>query len=200
MSFKDMLFPIDISFGAAGGPGYSTDVVTINSGAESRNQNWSSARCAFDVSRTITTAAKRKTIIAFFRVAKGKAHSFRFRDFTDYQVSSTEGILTALTANTYQLKKRYTADDGTEDRTIYLPRNAVLVQGAHTLTSGVDYSLALLTGIVTVLGSPLPAPTAWSGEFDIPCRFDVDMLRIAQEDRDFYRSESIPIVETRDLA
>ncbi len=43
MAFIETRFPDDISYGAAGGPGYQTDVVTVNSGAEQRNAAWQDA-------------------------------------------------------------------------------------------------------------------------------------------------------------
>ena len=43
-SFDEVQFPPSISFGATGGPGFSTKVVILSSGYEARNQNWSLAR------------------------------------------------------------------------------------------------------------------------------------------------------------
>jgi len=198
MSFLDIRFPTGISYGASGGPGYSTDVVILNSGHEQRNQNWSAARCTFDVARAVKTDALRTALITFFRIAKGRAHSFRFRDQTDYEVSTSEGVLSIITATTYQLKKRYTNAAGTEDRTITLPVSAVIKDaGGVTLRDGIDYNLALTTGVVTIIGSPTMTPASWSGEFDLPCRFDTDTLRMVAEDIDLFRSQSIPIVEVR---
>ena len=39
MAFREIQFPTKISFGAIGGPGFSTDVVTVRSGREKRNAN-----------------------------------------------------------------------------------------------------------------------------------------------------------------
>lgn len=197
MAFLDIRFPVNISYGAVGGPGYSTDVVTLNSGFENRNQNWSVARCMYDAAKGCKEDADRIALIAFFRVAKGKMHSFRWRDFTDYQVLTGEGVLTSLGGGTFQLKKQYTNAAGTENRTITLPVNAVVKQGSTTLASGVHYNLNLTTGILTVLGSPTPAPDSWTGEFDVPARFDTDELRLVIEDLDYFKSQNIPIVEVR---
>ncbi|RYE16938.1 MAG: TIGR02217 family protein, partial [Sphingobacteriaceae bacterium] len=48
-SFKEIRFPEDISYGSSGGPGYSTDIITVNSGAEQRNINWNQARSKYNV-------------------------------------------------------------------------------------------------------------------------------------------------------
>lgn len=198
MSFLDIRFPTGISYGTVGGPGYSTSVASNIGGTEARNQNLTNSRCVFDVAKACKTDALRTALLAFFRVAKGKKHSFRFRDPSDYEVSATEGVLTTIGAgSTWQLAKRYTNSAGTEDRPITLPVNAVVKQGATTLTLGVDYSLSLTTGILTVLGSPQAVPDSWSGEFDVPCRFDTDVLRLVAEDIDLFRSQSIPVIEDR---
>ena len=40
MAFIETRFPADISFGSAGGPEYSTDIVVTQGGYEQRNINW----------------------------------------------------------------------------------------------------------------------------------------------------------------
>src|SRR5262245_54413790 len=101
----DILFPTGISYGAVGGPGYSTDVVSMNSGFESRNQNWEISRCYWDVAKGAHTEALRTELITFFRIAKGRKFSFRFRDSSDYKVITGEGVLSPLGGATFQLYK-----------------------------------------------------------------------------------------------
>lgn len=197
MAFLDIRFPVNIAYGAVGGPGYSTDVVTLNSGFENRNQNWSVARCMYDAAKGCKTDQDRIDLIKFFRVAKGKMHSFRWRDFSDYQVLTGEGTLTALGGGTFQLVKQYTNAAGTENRTITLPVNAVVKQGSTTLVLNTHYTLSLTTGVLTIIGSPTPAPDSWTGEFDVPARFDTDQLRLVIEDLEYFKSQNIPIVEVR---
>jgi uncharacterized protein (TIGR02217 family) len=197
MAFLDIRFPVNIAYGAVGGPGYSTDVVTLNSGFENRNQNWSVARCMYDAAKGCKTDQDRIDLIKFFRVAKGKMHSFRWRDFSDYEVLTGEGTLTALGGGTFQLVKQYTNAAGTENRTITLPINAVVKQGSTTLVLNTHYTLSLTTGVLTIIGSPTPAPDSWTGEFDVPARFDTDQLRLVIEDLEYFKSQNIPIVEVR---
>lgn len=197
MSFLNIRFPTGISYGAVGGPGYSTDVVGLNSGFENRNQNWSVARCVYDAAKGCKTDQDRIDLIAFFRVAKGRMHSFRWKDWTDFEVLAGEGVLTSLGGGTYQLKKRYTNAAGTEDRTITLPVNAVIKQAGNTLVLNTHYTLNLTTGVLTVIGSPTPLPDAWTGEFDVPVRFDTDVLRLVIEELDYFKSQNIPLVEVR---
>ena len=91
MSFIETQFPTDISYGALGGAGFQTDVVTVNSGYEQRNSVWQDARCKWDVSYGARTQAQLSTLISFFRVMGGRANGFRFKDWQDYKVAASEG-------------------------------------------------------------------------------------------------------------
>ena len=116
-SFLEVQFPSNISIGAVGGPEFSTNVVTINSGYESRNINWSVARAKYDVSHGVKTIHEVDQLIAFFRMVKGKAIGFRFKDYADFQVTKQQGVFSLLNsseiisistgAQSYQLYKEY---------------------------------------------------------------------------------------------
>lgn len=125
MAFLDLRFPDGISLGAVGGPGYSTDVVVINSGFEQRNANWATARNNYDVAHAARTRTQMEALIAFFRIAQGRAHSFRFKDWMDFKCLLANGLL-GLTgigngAPAYQLYKQYSNSAGSEKRKITRP-------------------------------------------------------------------------------
>jgi uncharacterized protein (TIGR02217 family) len=139
-AFHEVQFPPAISYGASGGPGYLTTVVATASGHEHRNSNWAAARGKWDVASGLKNREQVAELIAFFRARRGRAHGFRFKDWTDYQ-----GMAQALgTGNgslkTFQLVKNYSSGGVTESRTITksvagtikLYRNGVLI------TSGVS--------------------------------------------------------------
>ncbi len=83
--FHEVQFPPDISYGASGGPGYSTTVVTTVSGHERRNANWAMARGRWNVAHGLKKREQVAELIAFFRARRGRAYGFRFKDWTDYQ-------------------------------------------------------------------------------------------------------------------
>lgn len=199
-------FPDAVAHGAVGGPVFSTDVVELDSGYESRNQRWSAPRARWSIGLAPLDETDRDDVIAFIRaVAKGKLNGFRFKDFNDYAATISQGVLTATGINTYQLYKRYTTGGNSVDRAITKPvSGAITIQNGlgQTLVSGVDYSLATTTGIVTVLGSPTPVPTAWSGQFDVPVRLDSDEPRLRALDGSYTGGlitqwESIELLELR---
>ena len=51
--FHEVQFPVDISYGAVGGPSYSTGVITSMSGGEQRGQHWAQSRIKYDVSQNV---------------------------------------------------------------------------------------------------------------------------------------------------
>ena len=55
--FLDIAFPGSVGRGATGGPGFSTQIVTLASGAEQRNVNWSQARGRWNISTGIRSRA-----------------------------------------------------------------------------------------------------------------------------------------------
>lgn len=195
MAFKDIRFPVGISYGAVGGPGYSTNILTLSSGVEGVNQNWSNARCAFNVARGCSSEAAKKEIIAFFRIARGKGNTWRYKDWTDFQVSLTEGKFLHISGELFQMQKQYTDDAETDLRDIALPLTPVIKSGATTMVLGADYTLDVHTGILTTLGSN--DPTAWSGEFDVLCRFDTDTLQLVAQDFEYFKTQDIPVIEVR---
>lgn len=188
--FLTSRFPPDISYGAAGGPGYNTDVVIMNSGNEVRNSNWDIPRCEFDASHGVKSQAQLDLLIAFFRIAQGMANGFRYKDWTDYEAVGSQGILTSLTSTTWQMYKRYTFESYTADRLISKP-----VNGTITLTGTGTYTINYETGVVTKTAGA--DPTAWIGQFDVPCRFDIDKMKATVDSFERYSWSSIPIIEIR---
>jgi uncharacterized protein (TIGR02217 family) len=197
-------FPERIAYGAVGGPRFATTVVATLSGTEQRNGSWSYPLHAWDVSQGIRNQADFETLRAFFLAARGRLHGWRFKDWTDYTASHTTGLVSGLTSQTFQLIKRYTSGSQTLDRKISKPIAAgfVLKDVSTTLTLTTDYTLNTVTGVVSTTAPRTAANLNWSGEFDVPMRFDTDALQARIEARNaaaglLHRWEAIPIVEIR---
>ncbi|MDD5247523.1 MAG: DUF2460 domain-containing protein [Rhodocyclaceae bacterium] len=188
MFYESPRFPEAISYGAEGGPGYSTDVVTLNSGYEQRNANWSVPRASYNVSHGVKTQADMATLIAFFRLMQGRAHGFRYKDWVDF-TDNGFGVFRALSATTFQMAKSYVSGASSVLRDIRKP-----VVGSIVITGGAGAVLDTTTGIVTVTSG---TPVAWTGQFDVPCRFDVDEMKTRIDDYGAYTWAQIPLVELR---
>lgn len=85
-------FPDTISYGSSGGPGFSTDVITVSSGYETRNVNWIQARHTYDVAFGIRSQAYLNDLVEFFQTMKGKAYGFRYKDWGDYTSSGSDTV------------------------------------------------------------------------------------------------------------
>lgn len=203
MSFiESPRFPDVIAFSAIGGPGFSTNIVTLTSGYESRNINWSSSRYGYDLAIPVRTQTEVDEINAFFRNMQGRANGFRFKDWSDYQV--THSSVTELTSTTFQLRKVYTSGSETNIRIITkpVPETIFIYVDSVEVSSGFSPGCVLdeETGILTFESDPTGTVT-WSGEFDVPVRFDTDTLqwRVVDKGADglLYQIESLPLVEVR---
>lgn len=198
MAFHDVQFPSDISYGSSGGPNYSTDVVINHGGHEQRNINWQAARGRYNVAHGVKTQAQLDALIAFFRARKGRAHSFRFKDWTDYRATGVVIGTGNGSATAFQLIKPYSSGGITENRTITLPVTgtiAIYVNGILK-TSGVSTSST--TGGVTFTTAPANGAIITADyEFDVPARFDTDQLSATLDHYGAHSWKDIPILEVR---
>lgn len=172
-------FPDRIAYGAAGGPAFSTGVVVASSGRESRNANWQYPVHQWDVSQGINGQADFQTLRAFFMVAMGRRNGWRFKDWADFTADHTgeeAGVVTALTATTFQMVKRYSSGAAAQDRIILKPVAGtveVKVLGVVDGTATVNAT----TGVITIASAPDASTVTWAGQFDVPMRFDTDRLQ-----------------------
>lgn len=199
--FESPKFPDNIGFSAIGGPGFSTNVIVLVSGYESRNANWTHTRYSYDLALPARSQSEVDTINAFFRTAQGKAHGFRLKDWADYSASAAPATSLGNSPNLqFQMYKRYTSGAQTNDRKISKPVNGTVSVYVATVLQVSGYSIDYATGIIT-FSSPPGGAVTWTGEFDVPVRFDIDQLRWRVIDRDsdglLYQVESLPIVEIR---
>jgi uncharacterized protein (TIGR02217 family) len=207
MAFDEIEIPLHVSFGSAGGPGFSTEVVVIDSGYERRNQNWSQARRSFDARTGVRSAADVGALLAFFHARAGRARGFRLRDWSDC-TSAADGISAPAFNDqiiatgdgatlTFQLVKNYTSDAITHVRTIAKPVTGSVLIGVNGAPVASGWSVDTTTGLVTFASAPAAAQPVTAGfQFDVPVRFDTDQLSLTAQNFRMYKSE-IPIVEIR---
>lgn len=199
MAFHDVQFPPDIALGAVGGPGYHTSVVTLASGREKRNVDWSDARCVWDVAHGLKTQDQLDRLLAFFRARQGKAHSFRFKDWSDF-VLGRQGIAIGDGATaTFPLQKTY-ADAGGYLAVRRLTRPVpgtvrVWLDGVEQTALNIDHA----TGFIGFAAAPAGgAAIEAQCQFDVPARFDTDQMQVTVEDYGTYSWGQIPVVEVKE--
>ncbi|KVT86394.1 hypothetical protein WK59_10355 [Burkholderia ubonensis] len=161
-------FPDDLARWALGGVNYSTIVIGSTSGRESRNSLWQYGRGQWDlqnIERAEGVAGNLyalQTLRNFFRVCKGQAYGFRFRDFTDYtdEGSGIFGLpLSSMPTGTaplgvgsgvpvYQMYKQYVASPLADYRVIQKPYpGSVTIKRNGATAAGA--SLDTTTGLAT---------------------------------------------------
>lgn len=177
---------------------FRTEVAATSAGRESRNGAWAYPRHAWDVSQGIKSNADFATLRGFFMVARGRQNGWRFKDWADFSATHSEGVVTGITGTTFQLIKRYTSGSATQDRPIKKPVSGTLeIKVSGVVTA---HSVDTTTGVVTIASAPAAADVTWSGEFDVPMRFDTDKLdgRIEARNRSaglLHVWDAIPVVE-----
>jgi uncharacterized protein (TIGR02217 family) len=192
-----------IIYHTIGGPMFSTTVVIVNSGRETRNADWPTPLGRWELGERSMMPADLAVMKNFFNARQGRAQGFRFKDWADYK-DDGGGVLVPIVGGTgYQMFKKFPSGPNYTSRKISKP-----VDGSIKVYSGgtlVGATVDPATGIVTgVSGDTL----TWTGEFDTPVRFDTDQLRAefigamgtggAAGVKDvFFHLHSLPIAEIR---
>ena len=207
MAFHEVRFPDNISRGARGGPERRTQIVELASGAEERNASWASSRRRYDVAYGIRRADDLAAVVAFFEARNGRLHGFRFKDWADFKSclpSQTPGptnqpIGTGNGAATlFQLTKRYTSGAQSWTRVITKPVAGTVTIALNGTPQASGWSVSTTTGLITFATAPAAGVAVTAGfEFDVPVRFDTDVLDVTLDLERLGSITSIPLVEIR---
>ncbi|HSF96428.1 MAG TPA: DUF2460 domain-containing protein, partial [Thermohalobaculum sp.] len=134
----------------------------------------------------------------FFRARRGRAHGFRFKDWTDFQALA-QTLGTGDGANkAFQLVKAYASGGIVESRVIAKPVAGSVAVYLNGAPQGAGWSVDTITGLVTFTLAPANGVAVSADfEFDVPVRFDTDQMEITIETYDLARWAEIPVVEIR---
>jgi uncharacterized protein (TIGR02217 family) len=197
-AFHEVQFPPAISYGASGGPGYLTTVVATASGHEHRNANWAAARGKWDVASGLRDRAHVAELIAFFRARKGRAHGFRFKDWTDYQATAQVLGTGNGSQTAFQLIRNYSNGGVIEARTITKPVAGTIIIYRDGVMAASGVLTSTVTGLVTFEAAPAAGVIVTADyEFDVPVRFDTDQMNVTIETYNLGTWAQVPIVEIR---
>ena len=205
MTFDDVRFPTRISRGATGGPERRTEIVVLGSGAEERNSRWADSRRRYEAGFGVASLDDIHEVVAFFEARRGRLHGFRWKDHADFkscpplqQIAAMDQVIATGDGErvAFRLIKTYGSGARAYARTITKPVAGslrVAVDGSET-----DFALDALSGVVTLATAPAPGAVVTAGfAFDVPVRFDTDMLRINLAGFRAGEVPQIPIVEIR---
>ena len=208
MAFDDIRFPTAISRGATGGPERRTEIVVMGSGAEERNSRWADSRRRYNAGFSVKSLDDIHAVVGFFEERRGRLHGFRWKDHMDFKSCAPQAAISATdqrigtgdgTTASFQLVKYYGTGLRDYARAITKPVVATLRVAVNGIAaSGV--TLDPLTGIATFDAGHVPASGAviTAGfEFDVPARFDTDLLKINLANFAAGDIPDIPVVEIR---
>ena len=207
MTFHDVQLPQDIESGAVGGAQFNTTIFEAASGFEQRNINWSLPKSEWDVGYGLLTKFNETgnnnvdvdDLVQFFYARQGRAHTFRFRDWSDYDIGDQDDPTNTFqeigqgddVETDFQVFKNYVSGGITFARTIFLLESTatllVYLDGS-LLTLTTHYTVDLNTGLISLVTPP--ASTGGSGpggvellqivaRFHCHVRFDTDHLQIS---------------------
>jgi uncharacterized protein (TIGR02217 family) len=206
MAFHDIRFPDSIAQGAQIVPAFSTSVVASSGGQEQRQGNWALPRRRYNVGTGLQRRTDVAALLAFFLARQGRLHTFRFRDWSDYQMArQTIGTTDGADA-TWQIFRSYVSGPTTVTRNITRPVTGTVLcwVNAASIALGAgasQFQVNVATGVIT-LGATLAATTGQlievACDFDVPARFDSDEIALTQRSHEIGEWPDVPVIEIRE--
>lgn len=209
MAFHEIRFPANLSFGSVGGPERRTEIVTLANGFEERNTPWAHSRRRYDAGVGLRSLNDVETLIAFFEARTGQLHGFRWKDWSDYKSclpSATPGPEDQLigigdgVTTVFHLQKTYVSGLQSYSRPIRKPvAGTIRVAVAEDpKIEGQEFAVNVETGEVTFTLPPDVGTRVSAGfEFDVPVRFDTDVIQTSVASFQAGDVPSVPVVEIR---
>ncbi len=209
MSFHEVRFPSEISFGSTGGVERRTEVIALVNGFEHRNTPWEQSRRRYDAGLGVKSLDDLAAVLSFFEARRGMLHGFRWKDWLDHKSglpSMAPGAQDQLlgagdgTTTQFELVKVYASGGEEFRRRITKPVSGtvhVALDGTAQAEGG-DFTVDASTGIVTFAVAPASGVAVTAGfEFDVPVRFDSDELAVNVAAFEAGEIPSIPVIEVR---
>ncbi|WP_127105585.1 DUF2460 domain-containing protein [Pararhodobacter zhoushanensis] len=209
MAFHDIRFPATLSFGSLGGPERRTEIVTLANGFEERNTPWAQARRRYDAGLGLRSLDDVEQLIAFFEARQGMLHGFRWKDWADFKTCRASQSVGPLdqslgfgdgVTTVFQLSKTYRSGEWASARVIAKPvagtvRAAI---GGTEVGEAVEWSVDTSSGQITFTSPPgVGAEITIGCEFDVPVRFDTDLVQVSVASFKAGEVPKVPVIEVR---
>lgn len=206
-------FPDDIARGLLARRRWSTRKLVGDNGWEQRVQLWQSSRKELECRLWVYDDASLAAIVAFVEQTRGDLHGFRVRDWSDfcagyvylgggaYQTSTPAPLGVGNGTNrVFDLVAVYGSGTYAATRRIFKPRsgetNAPLVALVNGSAASATFDAA--NGRVTLASAPASgAAVAWRGVFDMPARFDGDVLETDLKAATVGQTNALKLIEIR---
>ena len=188
-------------FGWQGGPSFNTRIVTTQAWIERRNVNNIECRHSYTLPlQNITDDAYMTQIKQVFLACRGSLHSFKVKDYSDFEAENEVFFEGDGTTTVFQLAKVSTFGVASYTRIIRKPvPNVAVTVDSVSASPVIDYT----QGTVTFAVAPaIGAIGRWTGEFWVPSRFANDALVTTIDNKtrsgDFLINGSVDLIEVFD--
>lgn len=209
MSFHEVRFPTAISFGSTGGVERRTEIISLVNGFEQRNTPWEHSRRRYDAGLGVQSLDELETVLSFFEARRGMLNGFRWKDWLDHKSSTPSAVPTALdqvigagdgVATAFELAKTYAPGLYEFRREITKPvadSVRVAIDGVE-IAGGASFSVDAATGVVSFAIAPAVGAVVTAGfEFDVPVRFNTDVIEVNVAAFEAGEIPPVPVVEVR---
>lgn len=185
-----------VAYGSEFGHRYNTRINELRSGVERRNAEWERPLARGAVIYQNLKQGDAEEVVAAHHACQGSLVGFRLKDWSDYQANNEViGVANGI-AQQLQLIKTYHFGSFSNHRIISKPvKNSVAVyaDGAQIVAS-VNHR----SGVVS-FSADAGSEITWSGEFDVPVRFEDDEISFSIDNNsgEFIMNNDVSFIEIR---
>ena len=192
--FYDIVFPESISMKSSYIIEYNTIINKSKNGNELRISNYDYPLLSYNVINDIKTKKELEDIINFFKLVKGRAYGFKFKDWLDYKVINQNIAVADGEQKDFQLIKTYNINNKLQTRKITKPKQVSIFINNQDITTNI--SINYENGIIT-FNTPPEKDTIISASFEfyVPVRFDNDKIEIVMKNEKVGEIKDLKIVE-----
>lgn len=177
MAFINALLDEAVAYGFEGGPEYYTRSTELENGIEYRDSGWKYPKHKYSARFDNLDDEAKVDIINVFHAVRGKRHSFKFKDWNDFEAEAEALNVPAElvgTTDSVQLYKTYSFGEAYTIRPVQALLQATIyldVAGTPTPVAG---TIDTERGTFTPTDAWVAGSYTWSGEFYVWVHFEAD--------------------------
>lgn len=192
--FYDIVFPESISMKSSYMIEYNTIINKSKNGSELRISNYDYPLLSYNVINDIKTKKELEEIINFFKLVKGRACGFKFKDWLDYKAVNQNIAVADGEQKSFQLIKTYNINNQLQIRKITKPKQVNVFINNQSVVENININYN--NGIITFDTPPeKDSIITASFEFYVPVRFDNDKIEIIMKNEKVGEIKDLKIIE-----
>ncbi|MDF2965123.1 MAG: hypothetical protein K0Q51_511 [Rickettsiaceae bacterium] len=192
--FHNVNLPLCLAQYLQGGPSFSTQIAQSASGSEYRKLEREHPIYKYSAIECYFSREEYEEIVGFFNARRGRAYSFRLRDYFDFAANQQIIAVGDDKTTKFQLVKRYSSQTNSFIRKIHLPveSSVKLYIGEVELNAYINYENGEIE-----LEDPLKEGETLFASFlyDVKVRFDIDQLNFRVSDEGYFILDAVNLVE-----